>query len=684
MTNSHLDTDSLHRHFKYLLTLIIIEGFTALISLFLISADPENSFFLGFSAKRLSLAGVNLLAVVFFVTILFFTINQSQMILRLYKLLISTPALFTMISLLFISGIFLIISFMPLSPIYQAYTERIRPIILWIFIICIQTLLLLKYHGKKEINDNIHQSLDDMKSKKNKIYRWIFVLRIIFEKPAINILCLLLITAPLLLQNTWKHAYPVGVSGLYALMAERIVQADFILPYDIPYYGPGGIPFAYPPFSFYVMATFTGLLGVDPFIYMRFAAPLLCLLCLIPMYLLTRQITGCNITATLSSLLLATYSRIYLIHGQAAGLTRALAFMTALFGIYFFYRSIDQKKWRGVFIASVFFGLTILSHPTYVELFVISAAVFVLVGTRSKQTTFFHRFKMGIVLAVGGIILSSPWWLTAYLRFGSNIFLFATESHDSLNFVNLFQNPSQFTPLLSDFMYKLYKSPLLASAATLAFFWLFVKNDILLPLWSLLYIFIFGGYDFLIITTAGIMAACLLKEIYHSIEKEKKIQHPEYQSLAAPLFLFLILGLNYYIAYNEIGSHRPVISEHTLELSDWFQKETDESATFVRLTATTEEAEWYPYLLRRTPAISSWGAEWTGDYKRQYKAVNRLISCTSSQSMECVLSTLQDLEVDPEFIIIDAGDDGLNNAFDQDKNWFLSYQNSGYKVWQNN
>ncbi len=67
------------------------------------------------------------------------------------------------------------------------------------------------------------------------------------------------ISSVFLFYNAFRFSLPIAYAGMYTLMAEQIADGGFSLPMQVPYYGPGGIPFAYPPLALYVMAVFLKL-----------------------------------------------------------------------------------------------------------------------------------------------------------------------------------------------------------------------------------------------------------------------------------------------------------------------------------------------------------------------------------------------------------------------------------------
>src|ERR1041385_860478 len=99
----------------------------------------------------------------------------------------------------------------------------------------------------------------------------------------------------------------MGYAGLFTQMAKQIADANFRLPMESPFYGPGGIPFAYPPFGLYLLAVLIKLTG-KYFIFLRILPPLLSLISLIPLFYLTLQISKSPIASSVAIVLAATSS----------------------------------------------------------------------------------------------------------------------------------------------------------------------------------------------------------------------------------------------------------------------------------------------------------------------------------------------------------------------------------------
>jgi len=58
------------------------------------------------------------------------------------------------------------------------------------------------------------------------------------------------------------HPYPAFGAGLFLQIATEIARHNYHLPATIPYYTASGIPFAYPPLGFYLVAVLHAVTGV--------------------------------------------------------------------------------------------------------------------------------------------------------------------------------------------------------------------------------------------------------------------------------------------------------------------------------------------------------------------------------------------------------------------------------------
>ena len=103
-------------------------------------------------------------------------------------------------------------------------------------------------------------------------------------------------------------------------------------------------------------------------------------------------------------------------HLSAGGVVRTFAFFLTVCGLYTGYRLfVDSRRWA--LPTAVLFGLVVLTHPLYPVLFGSGTLYFYLARDRSLR-----GLAYGTLVALGGLVLASPWWLTVLFRHGLSVF----------------------------------------------------------------------------------------------------------------------------------------------------------------------------------------------------------------------------------------------------------------------
>lgn len=98
--------------------------------------------------------------------------------------------------------------------------------------------------------------------------------------------------------------FPLNDGGMFYTMTEEIKSSNFKMPYYTSYNG-ALIPFAYPPLSFYIVASISSVFSV-PLITLFYLLPLLVSLLTVPaFYLVAKSLVGGKMQ---SFLLLFSYS----------------------------------------------------------------------------------------------------------------------------------------------------------------------------------------------------------------------------------------------------------------------------------------------------------------------------------------------------------------------------------------
>jgi hypothetical protein len=213
--------------------------------------------------------------------------------------------------------------------------------------------------------------------------------------------------------------FPLNDGGLFYLMTEELQRAHFRLP-DFTAYNAARIPFAYPPFGFYV----AGILAEVPsWTLMRVVQVLpLATTCatLIAFLLLARQMLGDRvaIVAALTAFALAPRSFIWLVMG--GGLTRAFGFLFTILALHQAYHLFTRRQLRFAVGAGVFTGLTPMSHLGTAPFLAVSLLIFFIAYGRHRQ----GLIGMAVIGAIA-IVVSAPWWVAVARVHGFAPFLAA-------------------------------------------------------------------------------------------------------------------------------------------------------------------------------------------------------------------------------------------------------------------
>ncbi len=470
--------------------------------------------------------------------------------------------------------------------------------------------------------------------------------------------------------NSMRFHLPLGEAGLFSQMAAEILAKNFSLPDIVHYYGPGPIPFAYPPLGLYLMALFYKT-GIHPFTYLRFIPPILSFLALIPVCLMVRSSKGSWFAAGMSVVILASSPELYTLHAQSGGVVRALAFLFLLWAFFIFNRSVNEKRTDLSVLAGALFGLAILTHLLYGWVFVLWAAACMLAQPRLKN------WRAGVPALFVGVMISAPWFVVITARHGLDVFKGAVASHGNLNALQSFQSPVTLFAWVGDNTSILFSEPVLAICLGLGLLHLILQRRYAMPL-TLLFslLFISEGARFVITLTAMIAAECTLLVI-RSSSTQKILQVAAYSLLVVAAAAGSVQGWTSIIA---IG---PRLHESTISMGSYFQNQTQPQSKFL-FVGFQEEAEWLPYLLQREPLFSKWGSEWLGDYNQQSAWLERINTCENHEDLACVENLIEGTHHPwPDYLITRKGDEKLTSQLEQSSRWSFIKEIGRYLIWMN-
>lgn len=218
------------------------------------------------------------------------------------------------------------------------------------------------------------------------------------------------------------QGFPLNDGGMFYAMVEDLRAAGYALPAETSYNG-GGIPYVYPPFSFYVAAVLVDLGGWSLIDVFRFLPLIVSTLTIVAFYPLARAVLGDREWAAVATLFFALAPRAFDWEIAGGGLTRSFGFLFAILAINQAYRLYERPTaLRAAALAAVW-ALALLSHPEMGWFATFSGAAFFLAFGRSRRSLAFTGLA-----ALGAAILVAPWLVTVLGEHGLGPFISAIQT----------------------------------------------------------------------------------------------------------------------------------------------------------------------------------------------------------------------------------------------------------------
>ncbi len=655
--------------FNLFLAYAILVEAGILVYLFTIPPDPKNQVIFGFSLARLAVA-VGMLGLLAVTTAcLFLARRQHPWYLKIRTWLSHPIAGYTSALLALAYSYFSSQSFELLLPNRYIFA-RLQPIFLLILLLAVGILLYQLVGLRRRPWRRAYEFMQSWASRP--------IDSLAARVSTRNLMLLaLLVAAPLIFYLPFRYAFPTGYAGLYSLMSDEIAHNGFALPVSVPFYGPGGIPFAYPPAGFYLMGLVVNVIGVPVFTYLRFAPPLFTLLSLVPLFIIAVEITNSRLAAFISALVVAGSQRIIMIQATAAGSVRGLANLFVLIGMAFFLVAYRKTSWKLAALAGLFVGLTALTHLGYAVFAALFACAFLLTRLFTKKT-------WGLLSVMGGVtaVVVLPWALVVAQRYGWPIFINAFQSHGNDEFLRSFTSIPRLMEWLGALLGPLLHTPLLWGLVLLGLIIALNEMKGLPIVWFISLIALTSESDRYLIIIGAMMAGFAVARIYHTFWPAKvDSQIPSIHTVRSLAFVFFVTFALVAEGWNSIENNiQPAVYPETLSMARFVQANTPADGRYLALVGQ-QEAEWLPYLLKRTPSISTWGAEWLGTYYQQLNALGLVDGCRQVPSLACIRSIIARLDAQPDYLITLVDEPGFKTILAGNTAWKELYHNNRYYVW---
>jgi hypothetical protein len=404
---------------------------------------------------------------------------------------------------------------------------------------------------------------------------------------------------------------PINDGGMFYTMIEEIKANAFRLP-AYTSYNHLNIPFAYPPLSLYAGALISAL-GVPTMAIMRWLPALISTLSILAFYWMARQVLESSSKAALGATIYALMPRSFSWYVMGGGLSRSFGILFLLLTCGAVWVMFTKPSRGHVLLAIVCGAAAVLSHPE-TGLHTLAACVLMLCF-RGRTI---RAARDALIVAVGVIVLTSPWWGSVLARHSLSTFESAlqTGGHTGLLLIpwlrfDFSQEP--FVALLTaigmiGLVVQLMRGEWFLPAWTLVPFAVEPRSApaaAILPLGMLASI---GLADFVVPRLASLRdgAALAVQNWTAHLDCSRSAR-----LVTAAIVLYALFGA---FAY-DLSLAQVVVPPASRAAMDWVAQSTAPGARFLVLTGSGDPfadpvAEWFPALTGRVSLNTLQGREW--------------------------------------------------------------------------
>ncbi len=470
--------------------------------------------------------------------------------------------------------------------------------------------------------------------------------------PALLLLIALLIGSWLRLTPAFLAGFPINDGGMFYTMIGDLQNNGYALPAFTSYNRAENIPFAYPPFPFYLAALLSTFFHFSAATTLLWLPALISITVILAFYFLARSILNSPLQAALAVLFFSLTPRTISWFLMGGGLTRSFGQLFLMLTAISAYQLFTQKKRRYLIFTILAGTLAVLSHP--------EAAVHS-VGISLLLWWFYGRERSsllnGAIVALGVGLLSATWWLPVILQHGLTPFLNAAQTGN--------HSISAWVPLLT---FNFTEEPLVPLIAVIGLIGLFItikRRNFFFVAWFILPFIMEPRSAPWILTMpltmlTGIALTDLLLPGLASIGSNRA--NPVFNPFRAKIVL---LFLGFITAYSLLGAYAFTLKMGGDHLSNsdekamkWVSQNTPANSRFIILTGTQDPMhdpvqEWFPALTGRVSATTLQGREWTRgkDFIPSIATYAELQTCITS-TLECFEQKARTIGIDYEYIYV--------------------------------
>lgn len=432
---------------------------------------------------------------------------------------------------------------------------------------------------------------------------------------------------------TMLAGFPINDGGMFAVMVDDLKNSHYLLP-AFTTYNHLSIPYAYPPLGFYLGRIAADLFGLSSVQVVRWVPAFFASLSIPAFYLLAVRLLKNKYYAAIATLFFALMPRALSWFVMGGGLTRSPGQFFMLLTLATVIRLYEENRRLDVFLAGIFGGLAVLSHPeAAVHTFV--SAIFLWLMLSRKKTAFLNSILVGMVV----LIVTAPWWATVIHYHGVGPLL------------NGAQTGQKFQAVFHLVFFVFTEEPYATVIAVLGLIGIafcLLRREYLLPLWMAIPFFVEGrsAAGPAAIPLAMLAAIGLVDVVWAAMKamgREGAEQSEHISSVERNIMIYLLAYMLFSTYEFGLGLSNATLYSPDREAMSWVRENTPAEARFLVLTGTNQVScdsvlEWFPALTGRQSLYTVQGTEWTqgANFINYVRSTYAVQDCLSSGNDSCL------------------------------------------------
>jgi hypothetical protein len=476
----------------------------------------------------------------------------------------------------------------------------------------------------------------------------------------------------------FQVGFPLNDGGMFLSMIQDLRFSHYLLPVSTTY-NDFNIPYAYPPFGFYVARLLSDLFGITETSILSWLPPVVNTVSIFAFYKLGCAILASRRLGVLAALFYALTPGASAWFIMGGGLTRSFGSLFMLLSLLWIFQLFHNGGRRELLFSILFCVLAVLSHP---EVAIHTAAgcflLWAFYGRNLRSTL--HALAVGMAT----LALSAPWWGIVLSYHGLTPFLSAINTG------------SLGVPFWRAFIETLIDSqaiiPVIPFFRVIGFLWGIWKRKYFLVSWAVLPFLVeprsapsIAFYPFCMLMGLAFAEALPAFVDYFS-RKEIKIElhRRTWWSntlLLIMVYLFVESGLFGYRLINTslLPTDRDAMS--------WIQKNTPQQSHFLSITGVQNPeidpfVEWFPVLTERRNQTTVQGLEWLLG-ENFYVRYDDLAEVQTCETVDCIVNWSYKTGLDYQYVVVrkSSADINLIHALDDSSAYKNIYSTESIAVY---